>query len=266
MTTILQQILDHKQTELPGLKAAAPTFEVISKERPSLYETLVKASRLQVIAEMKRASPSKGDISTETNPVEQASLYEKAGAACVSVLTETKYFKGSYNDLHAVAQAISIPVLCKDFIIDFVQIDYAKAAGASVVLLIVSALEETELKALYDYATNAGLEVLVEVHDEAELDIALNVGAKIVGVNNRNLKTFEVDLAHTEIIGRALAKRERKDVAFISESGIWEASDAEQVASFGAKAVLVGESLMRSGDVVTSLHSLQVPLSSQVKA
>lgn len=260
MTTILQQILEHKRTELPALKAVAPAFEAIATVRPSLYETLVKAQCLQVIAEMKRASPSKGDISTETNPVEQASLYEQAGAACVSVLTETKYFKGSYADLHAVAQAVAIPVLCKDFIVDTVQIDYAKAAGASVVLLIVAALEEAELKALYDYAVAAGLEVLVEVHDEAELDIALNVGATIVGVNNRNLKTFELDLAHTETIGKALAKRGRKDVAFISESGIWEASDAEQVAVFGAKAVLVGESLMRSGDVVSSLQSLQVEL------
>lgn len=260
MTTILQQILDHKKTELPVLKAAAPAFEKIATVRPSLYETLIKATRLQVIAEMKRASPSKGDISTETNPVEQASLYEKAGAACVSVLTETKYFKGSYADLHAVAKAIGIPVLCKDFIIDTVQIDYAKAAGASVILLIVAALEEAELQALYDYAVAAGLEVLVEVHDEAELNIALRIGAKIVGVNNRNLKTFEVALTHTETIGQALVARGRQDVAFISESGIWDATDAAQVAGFGAKAVLVGESLMRSGDVVASLQNLQVEL------
>ena len=266
MATILQQILDHKKTELPGLKTATPAFEAIATVRPSLYETLIAAKQLQVIAEMKRASPSKGDISTETNPVEQATLYEQAGAACVSVLTETKYFKGSYADLHAVAKVIAIPVLCKDFIIDTVQIDYAKAAGASVVLLIVAALEETELKALYEYATTAGLEVLVEVHDEAELDVALNVGAKIVGVNNRNLKTFEVDLAHTETIGKALVQRNRQDVAFISESGIWEDSDAKQVAEFGAKAVLVGESLMRSGKVIEALQSLQVTLSSQVEA
>lgn len=260
MTTILQRILDHKQTELPSLKAAAPAFEAIGTVRPSLYETLITAQRLQIIAEMKRASPSKGDISTETNPAEQAALYEEAGAACVSVLTETKYFKGSYADLHAVASEVSIPVLCKDFIIDKVQIDYAKAAGASVVLLIVAALEESELKALYDYAVAAGLEVLVEVHDEAELDIALRIGAKIIGVNNRNLKTFEVDLAHTETIGKLLTKFGREDVAFISESGIWESADAEQVASFGAKAVLVGESLMRSGNVIEALQSLQVEL------
>lgn len=266
MTTILQQILDHKKTELPGLKAAAPAFEKVATVRPSLYETLIAAKRLQVIAEMKRASPSKGDISTETKPVEQASLYEEAGAACVSVLTETRYFKGSYADLHAVASKVAIPVLCKDFIIDTVQIDYAKAAGASVVLLIVAALEEAELKDLYNYAVASGLEVLVEVHDVEELDIALRVGAKIIGVNNRNLKTFQVDLAHTEIIGNALTKRNRKDVAFISESGIWEAPDAMQVAGYGAKAVLVGESLMRSGDVVSSLQSLQVALSSQVEA
>ena len=123
------------------------------KKRPSLYETLIRANRLQVISEMKRASPSKGDIATHIEPVEQATQYEKAGAACISVLTETKYFKGCYADLNAVANAVNIPVLCKDFIIDEVQIDYAKAAGASVILLIVAALTDEALARLHGYAT-----------------------------------------------------------------------------------------------------------------
>ena len=255
--TILDQIIDHKKTELPGLKASAPQFETTEKKRPSLYETLIRANRLQVISEMKRASPSKGDIATHIEPVEQATQYEKAGAACISVLTETKYFKGCYADLNAVANAVNIPVLCKDFIIDEVQIDYAKAAGASVILFIVAALTDETLARLHGYATAHGLEVLVEVHDLQELDRALAIDARIIGVNNRNLKTFEVDLKQTETIARAF---NRDDIAFISESGIWNEQDAALVASYGAKAVLVGESLMRSGNVIADLQSLQIEL------
>ena len=260
--TILQQILNKKAEQLPTLKATKPIFELVQTKRPSLYETLRNAQILQVISEMKRASPSKGDIATHIDPIAQTALYEQAGACCVSVLTETHYFKGSYADLHAVAKNVSIPVLCKDFIIDEIQIDYAKAAGASVILLIVAALTKNDLQRLFDYATSLDLEVLVEVHDVEELQIALSIGARIIGVNNRNLKTFEVDLQTTKTIADAL---EVNDVAFISESGIFTTEDAEQVASYGARAILVGESLMRSDDVVTALQSLQVPLSRGVK-
>lgn len=255
--TILDQILDHKKTELPGLKAQAPLFETSEKIRPSLYETLIRAERLQVIAEMKRASPSKGDIAAHIDPVVQATSYEKAGAACISVLTETKYFKGSYEDLNNVANAVSIPVLCKDFIIDEVQIDYAKAADASVILLIVAALSDEELARLHAYAAGHGLEILVEVHDTEELERALAIDARIIGVNNRNLKTFDVDLKQTETIARAF---NRPEIAFISESGIWNAADAALVAGYGANGILVGEALMRSGDVANALPSLQVDL------
>ena len=148
-------------------------------------------------------------------------------------------------------------MLCKDFIIDEVQIDYAKAAGASVILLIVAALTDEVLARLHGYAHAHELEVLVEVHDLEELDRALAIDARIIGVNNRNLKTFEVDLKQTETIARAF---NRDDIAFISESGIWNEQDATLVASYGAKAVLVGESLMRSGNVVADLQSLQIEL------
>lgn len=255
--TILQQILNKKAEQLPQLKAVPPSFSPVHKERPSLYDTLMQAKSLQVISEMKRASPSKGDIATHIDPIMQTSLYEQAGACCVSVLTETHYFKGSYDDLHAVAKNVSIPVLCKDFIIDDVQIDYAKAAGASVILLIVAALTKEDLQHLFDYATSQHLEVLVEVHDIDELQTALAIGAKIIGVNNRNLKTFDVSLLTTKTIADAL---QNEDVAFISESGIFTKLDAEQVASYGARAILVGESLMRSDDVTAALSALQVPL------
>ena len=255
--TILQQILEKKFEQLPNLKAASPNFPALNKKRSSLYESLMHSPTLQVISEMKRASPSKGDIATDVDPIAQTAIYEQAGACCVSVLTETHYFKGSYEDLHAVAKNVDIPVLCKDFIVDEIQIDYAKAAGASVILLIVAALTKGELQRLFTYAQQLNLEVLVEVHDVEELEIALTIGANIIGVNNRHLKTFEVDLKHTETIANAL---KAEGVAFISESGIFTREDAQQVANYGARAALVGESLMRSDNVAASLKSLQVPL------
>lgn len=260
--TILDKIIAQKKSELPGLRATSPQFAGEVRTRPSLYDTLINSAKIEVIAEMKRASPSKGDIATNIEPVEQAKHYERAGAACISVLTEQAFFKGSFADLHAVTQAVSIPVLCKDFIIDPVQIDYAKAAGASVILLIVAALTDEELSALHAYATAQNVEVLVEVHDTDELARALQIDAKIVGVNNRNLKTFTLDLAITEEIAPFVKARE---IAFISESGIWNEQDAARVAKAGAMGVLVGESLMRSGNVEHDLQSLQVARHLQVK-
>lgn len=255
--TILDQIIAQKKSEIPALQATKPSFQTVIKTRPSLYETLKNTTTLQVIAEMKRASPSKGDIATHIDPVKQALEYEQAGAACISVLTEQAYFKGSFSDLNAVANAVNIPVLCKDFIIDTVQIDYAKCAGASVILLIVAALTEAQLQNLYIHAQENDLEVLVEVHDLEELQRATQLGAKIIGVNNRNLKTFEVNLSQTAEIAQHLPS---SNIAFISESGIWNEEDAKIVANAGAKAVLVGESLMRSGDVKTALQNLQIDI------
>lgn len=261
--TILQKILDHKATLIPSLLAEDPTFEVQHKSRASLYETLRKADTLQVISEMKRASPSKGPINEGANPIEQARKYEQAGAACISVLTEEKFFKGSFQDLTAIANIVDIPILNKDFIIHEVQIDYAKAAGASVILLIVAALTDEKLKSFHTYASGLNLDVLVEVHNEEELDRALAIHPKIIGVNNRNLKTFDVDLSQTERLARKINVHE--DIAFISESGIWNVEDAKRVAKAGARGVLVGESLMVSGNVEHALSALQVPLSNLMK-
>lgn len=253
--TILQKIIEHKRIEVEQLRAVPPSYSQV-KPRPSLYETLKRAQSLQVIAEMKRASPSKGDIASDIDPITQAKQYEQAGAACISVLTDTRFFKGSFADLHAVAQHVDIPVLCKDFVIDRIQIDYAKAAGASVVLLIVAALTDEELATLYDYATSLALDVLVEVHNVTELERALHINARIIGVNNRDLHTFEVNLDQTALIATHLQGR---DVVFVSESGIWNEQHAAFVAAAGAQAVLVGESLMRSEDVEGDLRKLQVP-------
>ncbi len=256
--TILATILCEKRLEVERLlheKIAVPKDVV---RRPTLLEKLRGNSHLHVIAEMKRASPSKGMIAEGVNPVAQAIAYEQAGAACISVLTDAPFFKGSFADLAVVSEVVHTPLLCKDFIIDKIQIDKAKASGASVILLIASALTNAELLGLFTYATNAELEVLVEVHDKKELQRALDVDAQLIGVNNRDLKTFEVDLGRTEAIAEVFPFHEGR--VLISESGLTGAEDAARVAKVGARAVLVGESLMRSGKVGDALKELQVKL------
>ncbi|MGG0643930.1 indole-3-glycerol phosphate synthase TrpC [Sporosarcina gallistercoris] len=259
--TILDEILREKEQEISRLTAepepAAQTSQTIVA-RPSLFDSIQNAKQLQIIAEIKRASPSKGILHETVNPVQQAEIYERAGAACVSVLTDTPFFKGSFEDLKAVAEAVRIPVLCKDFIIHPIQIDRARTAGASVVLLIVAALPDAELKALYVYATALGLEVLVEVHDKEELKRALEIGAQLIGVNNRDLRTFQVDLAKTEEVASVFPFGSGH--VLISESGIGGSADARRVAAAGSGAVLVGETLMRSESTEQTIRSLQVEL------
>ncbi|BCB04348.1 indole-3-glycerol phosphate synthase TrpC [Bacillus sp. KH172YL63] len=256
MSTILDTIIEKKKEEVNTLKQHGfEAYHLKGNASGSLYESLRSATSLQVIAEMKRASPSKGDIRTDVDPVAQARMYEKAGACAVSVLTDTPFFKGKMEDLAYVRREVSIPILCKDFIIDEIQIDRASDAGANVILLIVAALSSHRLKELYQYATSRGLEVLVEVHDEEEMKEALNVGASIIGINNRNLKTFEVDLGITEKLGAMIQGR---DVVLISESGIKNPEDCQQAINAGASGVLVGETLMRSENTAETLASLQV--------
>ena len=181
----------------------------------------------------------------------------KYGASAVSVLTDHRFFNGSISDLKAVRKAIDVPILCKDFIIDSIQIDVAKNAGADIILLIVAAMDEKKLVDLYQYAKDHHLEVLMEVHSEDELKIALKTGAKLIGVNNRNLKTFEVDLSVTE----KLAPIVKKSGAFlISESGIKTLDDVKRVMKAGANGILVGEMLMRAEDLPSTLQEMQLPL------
>ncbi|WP_432362536.1 indole-3-glycerol phosphate synthase TrpC [Sporosarcina sp. UB5] len=257
--TILDKILQTKRLEVKQLlmKEHVVSCGTLTKQRPSLFETLQQSDCLKVIAEIKRASPSKGIIADNADPVAQALAYEKAGAKCISILTDAQFFKGSFDDLAAVAEVVSTPLLCKDFIIHEVQINQAKQAGASVILLIVAALDDATLKRLHDYATNEGLEVLVEVHDAKELERALAVNAILVGVNNRDLRTFNVDIAKTEEVAAHFPFNENR--IYISESGIMNAEDAKRAAAAGASAILVGETLMRSSSIEESLRSLQVP-------
>lgn len=238
------------------LEQPDPLANFTDTPRRSLIESLRQAHTLQVIAEMKRASPSKGLIAGGADPVAQAQIYARAGAAAISVLTDKEFFKGSFEDLAAVAGAVDTPLLCKDFMIDRVQIRFAKAAGASIILLIVAALTDDALRDLYSYATGLGLEVLVEVHDSEELARALAVDAKLIGVNNRDLRTFEVSLERTKEIANTFPFDENR--VLISESGIWTREDAKQVASMGVSGVLVGEALMRSGDAGQALRDLKV--------
>ncbi len=240
---ILERIIETKRAEVLQLKLNG--VERIDREalKPSIKQRLAGAD-LSVIAEIKRASPSKGAIALDVDVVTQAKQYEASGATVISVLTDETYFKGSMDDLAAVAAAVDIPVLCKDFIIDRVQIDRAKAHGARLILLIVAALEQETLADLYAYAYAEGLEVLVEVHDEEELRRAEAIGAQIIGINNRNLKKFEVDL-QTSV---GLLEQKQPDVRYISESGIKTVEEARLLHAAGADGILVGETLMRADD------------------
>ena len=209
--------------------------------------------RLQIIAEVKKASPSMGDINLDVDIVQQAQTYEANGAVMISVLTDEVFFKGHLDYLREISSQVQIPTLNKDFIIDEKQIIRARNAGATVILLIVAALSEERLKELYDYATELGLEVLVETHNLAELEVAHRLGAQIIGVNNRNLTTFEVDL-QTSV---DLAKYFKDDCFYISESAIFTEEDAKRVAPF-FNGILVGTALMQAEDVAQRIKELQI--------
>ena len=209
--------------------------------------------RLQIIAEVKKASPSLGDINLDVDIVQQAQTYEANGAVMISVLTDEVFFKGHLEYLREISSQVNIPTLNKDFIIDEKQIIRARNAGATVILLIVAALSEKRLKELYDYATELGMEVLVETHNLAELEVAHRLGAQIIGVNNRNLTTFEVDL-QTSV---DLAKYFKDDCFYISESAIFTEEDAKRVAPY-FNGILVGTALMQAEDVAQRIKELQI--------
>lgn len=253
---ILEKIVLEKEREVKKLKQEDINI-LEQKQIRSFSEIVKKASKMNIIAEIKRASPSKGAIQMEVDPVEQAKQYEALGASAISVLTDEAFFNGSIEDLRAVRDVVDLPILCKDFIIDKVQIDHAKAAGANIILLIVVALDHADLTDLYEYAIASNLEVLVEVHNEDEMERALNLNAKIIGINNRNLKTFEVDLENTEALASMVID---PDTILISESGIRTRDDVTYVESVGANCVLIGETFMRATDLPTTFTNLRIPL------
>src|SRR5699024_857215 len=246
-----------KEKEIEQLKKEAIAEPAETKKVSSITQTFRNTGRMNIIAEIKRASPSKGSINPDVDPVKQAKLYEANGAGAISVLTDETFFKGSLDDLRAVRQAVDLPLLCKDFVIDKVQIDHAKAAGASIILLIVAAMSPSKLEELYTYAKEQGLDVLCEVHNEQELTTVMDLGADIIGINNRNLKTFDVDLETTERLASMVTNPE---TTIISQSGMKKQQDVARVAENGARAILVGETMMRADDVPGMFNEFKIPI------
>ena len=256
MSDKLAEIVSHKRQEIEPLIQRAEKLRYAALERnefKSLASAInVGSDRLGLIAEVKKASPSAGIIAEDFDPVSQAKKYADAGASAISVLTDEKYFKGKLEYLTQIQHAVEVPVLRKDFIIHESQIYEASVAGADAILLIVAALSQDDLQRHFDCANTYQLEVLMEVHELAELERALETDVKIIGVNNRNLKTFEVDLKNTESISEEVPE----DILFVRESGIKTPQDASLVASWGADAVLVGETLMRADDVASTVKEI----------
>lgn len=261
---ILDTIVEQKKREVDALPNGKVTVAALKKaltkrgDHRGFNYALRHPRRgsVALIAEVKKASPSAGVICADFDPVSIALEYEAAGASCLSVLTDEKFFQGSLEYLKQIRAAVKLPLLRKDFIIDERQILEAIQWGADAILLIVAILSDAKLKRFQDLATDAGLAALVEVHDEEELNRALDVGARLIGVNNRDLKTFTVDLATTERLAiTALAGRSEDEVLLVAESGIRLRADVERLARAGAHAVLVGESLMR-GDIRSKVAEL----------
>ncbi len=251
MENFLEKILAEKQIEVAEMVMERPGK--VRKVKGFIERLRDNSETLQVIGEVKRASPSLGAINMTVDVLEQATSYAAAGVSAISVLTDPVFFKGSIDDLRLVAQNVDVPVLNKDFIIDKKQIARAVNSGATIVLLIVACLTEKDLQDLYDYAISLGLEVLVEVHNAEELAVAHRINAELIGVNNRNLKTFEVSLQNS----LDLVALQEPGRFYISESGIKSPVEAEIVAHY-FRAVLVGEALMKDGNPKAAAKGLQV--------
>ncbi|MCW2812778.1 MAG: indole-3-glycerol phosphate synthase [Nocardioides sp.] len=232
--------LERRETQVPlaEVRAALADVDPVRDPMPAL-----RAPGSSVIAEVKRRSPSKGHLADIPDPASLAVAYAAGGAAAISVLTEERRFGGSLDDLRAVRRAVETPLLRKDFVVESYQVVEARAAGADLVLLIVAALDDDTLRRLHDEARELGLTVLVEVHDEAEVERAVALGAELVGVNARNLKTLDVD---PDAFGR-LAPLVPSDRVLVAESGISDETDVERYVAEGARAVLVGEALVKDG-------------------
>lgn len=264
MANILDTIVDEKKREIARLPeriiAADDLRDAMLEhgERRDFMAALRAASRVALIAEVKKASPSAGVICKDFDPVRIAKEYEAAGANCLSVLTDEKFFQGSLDYLRQIREAVKLPLLRKDFIIDERQILEAIEWGADAILLIVAILDDARLKRFHKLAKDAGLAVLVEAHDETELDRAMAIGADLIGVNNRDLKTFKVDLATTERLAKKLFSSLATHLPplLVAESGIHTRADVERLAKCGAKAILVGESLMKGGGIRAKVNEL----------
>lgn len=265
--SILQTIVDQKHHEvakLPHRDVWVSDLKKAINDRGGCRDFISAlrtpaAGRVGLIAEVKKASPSAGVIRADFDPVRIAKEYEAAGASCLSVLTDEKFFQGSLSYLREIRAAVSLPLLRKDFIIDPRQILEAVEWGADAILLIAAILDDAQLEKFHSLATRGGLAVLVEVHDEIELDRVLKINPALVGVNNRDLKSFKVDLATTERLSARL-NAQRASMAdrplLVAESGIHTRVDVDRLQGCGAGAILVGESLMRKADIKNAVRLL----------
>lgn len=260
MNDILAKILETKKAEVATARQMRSEADVLreAKNRKDLrgfaraIEEKIAQGKPAVIAEIKKASPSKGVIRDNFNPVEIASSYAAHGAACLSVLTDVKFFQGSYDYLRQARAACTLPVLRKDFMIDPYQIIHARALGADCILLIAAALSPQQLREFEAVAKELGMDVLVEVHDRAELDVALQMETSLLGINNRNLRSFETSLNNTLDLLDTIPEGKR----VVTESGILEPADVKLMRDNGVQAFLVGEAFMRAPDPGVALQQL----------
>ncbi len=261
---ILEEIVLHKRQEVAQMRFETPLAEVQEKlkDAPPVRDFLKalkdNSQHPSLIAEVKKASPSKGIIREDFDPVNIAQAYERGGAACLSVLTDTKFFQGSFDNLRKVRKSVELPLLCKEFIIDLYQIYLARTAGADAVLLIAAILSNVQLKDFLRVIHSLKMTALVEVHTASELDRVLRLpDVKLVGINNRNLKNFTVNLANTEkLIAQRKSQLQSFGITAIGESGIYTPDDLKFVNKAGARAVLVGESLVKQPDVEEAVRRL----------
>ena len=251
---MLDQIVADVRARLPGVIALEPELRRAAEwaPPPRPFAAALAGPGLSVIAEVKRRSPSKGSLASGLDPGSVARAYTSGGAAAISVLTEPAHFDGHPEDLRAVRDAVQVPVLRKDFVLHTAQVWESRAIGADALLLIVALLDDPTLRTLLSECEQAGLEALVEVHDEAEAGRAIDAGARVMGVNNRDLQNFAVDLGVAESLAQYLEGADCR----IAESGIGGPADAARMAAAGYHAVLVGESLVRSGDPAAAVAQL----------
>lgn len=257
MSDVLEKIVEYKRGEIAAAKAARPPealAEQLSLAPPcrDFAASLRQGPGVRVIAEVKKASPSAGVIRNDFDPVAIARIYEQHGAACLSVLTDEHFFQGHLEYLSAIRREVALPVLRKDFLLDRYQVLEARAAGADCILLIAECLSDCALRELYFHASELGMESLIEVHDPENLDRVLKLEPALVGINNRNLRTFLTDLDHSI----RLKDRVPEGCTLVSESGIHCRADVERLAQAGIHAILVGETLMRSPDIGRKLEEL----------
>jgi indole-3-glycerol phosphate synthase len=255
--SILDKIVATKQQEIAAAKIALPIAELRERARHAppvrdFFQALAVPGPIRLIAEIKRASPSRGILRADFQPVEIARSYAAHGATCLSVLTDAQYFQGSLEILRAVRAEVSLPLLRKDFILDEYQLFEARAAGADAVLLIAECLDDCRLRSLHNAALELGLAPLVELYEPANLPRVLAAGATLVGVNNRDLHTFQIDLEHTLRIREQIPA----ECLLVSESGIRTRADVERLAAAGVDAILVGETLMASPDIGAAVDAL----------